>query len=51
LDRPTRCRHIHETGSARPNLGPDFSQHSICQSVIEFDIPTVSAINTVELSR
>ena len=55
LDRPTRCRHIQKIDSVPPNLRPDSLQPTILQPVIQFDIPTVSGINSVpdtaELSR
>ncbi len=47
LDRPTRCRHIQERGSAPPNPRPDFPQSSTRQSVIELDRPTLSGIISV----
>jgi hypothetical protein len=51
LDRPTPCRHIQERCPAPPNFGPDFSQPSTCQSVIELDRPTDSGINSVRPIR
>jgi len=51
LDRPTPCRHIQKRGSAPPNSRPVFSQSANLLSVVKFDMPTGSGINTVELSR
>ena len=47
LDRPTPCRHIKKRGSAPPDSRPDFSQPLPHQSVIKFDQPTGSGINSV----
>jgi hypothetical protein len=47
LDRPTRCRHIQKRGSAPPNSRPVFLQVELHPSVVKFDMPTGSGINSV----